>query len=154
MTTDNPTRRQFLQVGGACGVCALCGGLARAGETGEYDFEKLTYCCFECDPEKCPTLKATLEDDVEYKEKTAVEWSKRYEREVSADEVFCYGCRVPEDKMSLLVKRCDVRQCVLDKGLVSCAHCPDLATCQRNLWTSFPDFRKRVLEIQKKVLAG
>jgi hypothetical protein len=156
--TKIQNRREF--IGAACGAgcLALCASGLRAetpsgeGEKKKHDFAKLTYCCFECREDRCPLLKATLSNEVELKQREAAKWRERYGREFAADEVFCYGCKVEPAKQAYNTKACDVRACVIKKGLVSCAHCRELVECQRKLWVNYPKFREAVLAIQKDVL--
>jgi hypothetical protein len=153
------SRRTFLGTAACAGGCALLGALAK-GADGEgqappkksYDFDKLTYCCFACKPEQCPLLKASLNNDPEGKKQTAAEWREKYKREFKPEEVFCFGCKVEPVRLGFNVKNCDVRACVIGKGLVSCAHCRELATCQKALWVNYPKFREHVLGVQKDVL--
>jgi hypothetical protein len=156
------TRREFLEVAGMVGGCLACCPLARsangadatpASETALPDFEKLTYCCYECSPKRCPLLKASLGNDLELKRKTAAEWKTKYGRDFSPEEVFCFGCKVEPARQGEMVKRCDVRACVIDRKLISCAHCGELATCPRRLWVDYPKFREHVLGIRKALLA-
>ena len=137
-----PARRPFRLARG--------GGAGGRGEAP--DFEKLTYCCYECKPEQCPLLKASLANDLQVKQEFAAKWREKYGREFTAEEVFCFGCKVEPARQGYAVRSCDVRACVLEKKLVSCAHCRELADCKRALWLNYPDFRKAVLEIQKRVL--
>jgi hypothetical protein len=152
------SRRDFLGAAGCAGGCALLSSAAArvhgAQEASKktYDFDKLTYCCYECKPEACPLLKASLGNDLEFKRKQAAQWSEKYKREFSPNEVFCFGCKVEAAKLGANVKACSVRACVIGKGLVSCAHCRELTTCKQPLWISYPKFRERVLGIQKDVL--
>jgi hypothetical protein len=152
------TRRTFLGSAACTGGCALLASATASLHGAEeapkktHDFEKLTFCCFECRPELCPLLEASLGNDLEYKKKEAEEWRKKYKRTFAVDEVFCFGCKTEFEKQGANIKACTVRACVVGKGLVSCAHCRDLAACQQSLWVNYPKFRERVLGIQKDVL--
>jgi hypothetical protein len=150
-------RREFIEAGTLTSGCVLLGCLASrvraADETPKksYDFDELTYCCYECKAEQCPLLEASLGNDLEYKKGEAAKWREKYQREFSFDEVFCFGCKVESGRLGFNVKSCVVRACVLGKGLVSCAHCGELAACQKPLWTNYPKFREQVLGIQKDI---
>ena len=154
---DGIGRRGFLGAAGILGGCVAVCPLARAARGADEadpppetlpDFEKLTYCCFECTTELCPLLKASLENDLEYKREKAAEWKEKYGRDFPLEEVYCFGCKVEPACQGEGVKRCDARACVIDRKLVSCAHCDELPTCQRDLWVNFPAFRKHVLGIR------
>ena len=157
--TRSETRRRFLTTATCSGGCLLAPALARRGlfgaegDTKPYDFDKLTYCCYECKPEQCPLLKASLANDAEGKKEIIAKWREKYGRDFTPDEVFCFGCKVEPARQGFAVRNCDVRACVVEKKLVSCAHCRELADCKRQLWVNYPKFREKVLEIQKQVLA-
>jgi hypothetical protein len=144
------SRRGFIEMG-AVGACAfLCPGLA-AGATAEdepetrYVFdETMGYCCAECTPEKC----AWLGNDMEFKKKKALELSERLGRKIAPEEITCSRCRVAADVAFEAIKGCATRQCVMAKGLLSCAHCPELEKCTRGN----PVTRERALAIQRVVL--
>ena len=154
------TRRGFLATTACSGACLLASAVVSKGEEASkaegqrttLDFESLAYCTADCSPERCPFHKASLADDREFKAQVAAKWQKKLGRSVPLEEVFCFGCKVPPAKQGHGVKTCTVRACVVERKLVSCAHCPELATCQRELWTNYQDFRAKVLEIQKQVL--
>jgi hypothetical protein len=151
-------RRDFLGTAACTGSCMLLacftartlGADATADAKKTYDFDKLTYCCFECDRTQCPLLEASLSNDLEAKKKQAAVWREKFGREFSPEEVFCFGCKVEPARQGFAVKHCDARQCVIDKKLISCAHCPELKDCARKLWANYPKFREHVLAIQKE----
>ena len=165
-------RRRFLGATFCAGGCALVGPLAtrltgaeQAPKPKILDFRKLTCCCYECKPEVCQLLKASLSNEERHqlspaqlrtleegKKKAQANWRERFKREFSTDEVFCFGCKAEPAKLGYAVKACDVRACVIGKGLVSCAHCRELADCQRQLWVNYPKFREHVLGLQKQAL--
>jgi hypothetical protein len=153
------TRRGFLATTACSGACLLASAAGARGEErskaegprGAPDLEALAYCSADCRPERCPFHKASLADDREFKSQVAARWQKKLGRSVPLDEVFCFGCRVPPAKQGHGVKTCTVRACVVERKLVSCVRCPELATCQKELWTNYPDFRAKVLEIRRQV---
>ncbi len=158
------TRRDFLTTTACSGVCLLaCHALARGEERPKDeaapgpkpttpDFGALAYCLAECTPESCPLLKATLADDREIKARVAERWQQKLGRRVAPEEVFCYGCKTPLEKQGPGIRACTVRPCVLERKLVSCAHCRELASCQKELWLNYPEHRKRVLAVQRQIL--
>ena len=157
---EDSTRRGFLAATTCSGLCLLAAGLARAQAAQDRetrpalpDFDALTYCCFRCDPQQCRLLAASLADDAAAKKELAKEWEARFGRSFSPDEVFCFGCKVPPERQGHAVSHCTVRRCVLERKLVSCAHCNELATCRKELWLDYPEFRARVLELRAR-LAG
>ena len=80
--TRTTSRRRFLETAGVAGGCLTLRPLLRGDEavvgatstSALPDFTKLTYCCYECRPEQCPTLKATLANDPAAKAKQLEQW--------------------------------------------------------------------------------
>ena len=172
--TTTTSRRGFLEAAGVAGGCLVLCPLLRDDEavagaatstSALPDFSKLTYCCFECKPEQCPTLKATLANDPagkakqleQWREKQPAKvaaWEKAKGRAMTADDVFCHGCREEGDRLGPVAQGCTTRACVIERKLVSCAHCDELETCQKELWVNYPKFREQVLGIRKALLAA
>jgi hypothetical protein len=149
-------RREFLEASVLAGGClALCPLLARAGE-GEtaardererYVFdETMAYCCAECTPEKC----AFLSHDPEIKRQKALELSQKLGREITPEQVTCSRCRVAEEQAFPGIQGCPIRKCVLEKKVLSCAHCEELTTCTRANHLTL----ERALTIQRVVLGS
>jgi hypothetical protein len=118
-------------------------GEGEAAATYVFD-ERMGYCCAECTPEKC----AWLGNDMEFKRKKALELSEKLGRKIAPEEITCSRCRIAANLTPEAIKGCAIRQCVVGKGLLSCAHCPDLAKCTR----ANPVTRDRALAIQRVVL--
>jgi hypothetical protein len=156
-------RRDFVttcfKAGIAC--CALSYGNSLTGQDPlqdqkvKPDPKKLEYCGYKC-PADCPLKKGTLENNLELKKKAyeAFKFKEKYGVDFDADKVFCYGCKVQDKPLGLNVKACTVRTCVIGKGYDCCIQCEGLAKCDKELWTSFPDFRKAVIEMQKRYLSA
>jgi hypothetical protein len=157
-------RREFIVSCFGAGVtcCAMGYGttLAAQGPEGKQDVKpdpkNLEYCGYKC-PADCPLKKGTVENNVELKKKAyeVFEFKKKYGIEFDPDKVFCYGCKIGSDKpLSIPVKACTVRKCVMEKGLDCCIQCVTLAKCDKELWTNFPKFKEAVIEMQKKYQAA
>jgi hypothetical protein len=154
------TRRTFIARGsGACIACCLTMTGSRlfsatGADTGMPDPEKYTYCGYRCTPE-CTLLKASLANDTELKKKTFEEWqiAERYGIEFEAEGFFCYGCKVGEKPKGLLVQKCPIIPCAQKKGFDCCFQCNDLAECDQELWTKYPQHRDFVLDLQKSYFA-
>ncbi len=151
------SRRGFLATS-ACSCACLLAARAVSSQPEDQpgqpklDFDTLAYCCAVCTPEACPLYKASLSDDLEFKKKVAARWEVKLGRPVAPEEVFCFGCKVAPARQGPGVRACTVRPCVLERTRVSCAHCRELASCRKELWINYPDFREKVLKIQKNVL--
>lgn len=152
-------RREFLKTcataGMACcamfmggGLVAACGGEQNADAI---DPKKLNYCGYTC-PKDCKFLKGTLENNVELKKEAHKLWKLKERYNVDFDENihFCYGCKTKDKPEGYVLTKCTVRACAQEKGHDSCIQCDELPTCDKDLWTRFPDFKKGVDEMQKK----
>ena len=91
--------------------------------------KKLIACCgLNC--EKCDAYKATLNNDNILREKTAKLWSKLNNTTITSEMINCTGCRTEGIKTVFCSSLCQVRKCVKNKNLETCAACADLKTCQ------------------------
>ncbi len=118
------------------------------------DLSQYTYCGYQCSPE-CPLFKATKENDTEAKKKVYEEWKmkERHGFDFDPEKVVCWGCKVEDDKIGLILKKCTVRPCAIEKKMESCIQCPDLKACDKELWKNFPDFKKNVEKMQEQYLS-
>jgi hypothetical protein len=154
-------RREFLKSCSQAGLCCgflLCSLNSRAEEEDTEipkekkeppDPEKLTYCGHQCNM-KCDLYKATVENDLELKKKVHKEWQFKEQHGVDfdADIVFCHGCKVEDKPKNLILNKCTVRKCVIEKKLASCIQCKALKKCDQELWTRFPKFKEHIEKIQ------
>jgi hypothetical protein len=149
-------RRDFISKcfrAGATGCVLLCGNSLFAQDPTKLkkeDLKSLTYCCYKCTSE-CPTYKATIKNDPQLKKKVYEEarWKEKYGIDFDPDKVFCYGCKPTDKPLSINVKACTVRSCAIEKGYDCCIECDGLTACDKKLWKSYPDFKAKVLEVQK-----
>jgi hypothetical protein len=153
MTSRPIDRRAFICTGATvCGFC-MCARFPFAAEVGDgpIDPKKLTFCGYTC-PEDCKFLRATLENNLELKKEAWKEWKIEETFGVKFDEAqaICYGCKELEKPEGIVLKRCDVRPCAREKNLEACIECDELATCDKELWTRFPEFHDKVVDLQQK----
>jgi hypothetical protein len=113
--------------------------------------KNLEYCGYKC-PDDCPLKKATVENNTDLKKKAyeIFKFKEKYGVEFDPEKVFCYGCKVDDKLLGINVKSCTVRSCAITKGYDCCIECNGLVTCDKELWKSFPEFKKAVIEMQKK----
>jgi len=154
-------RREFIASGARAGmVCCgilLCPWKATSSfPGGGYDDEKpdpakLNYCGYQC-PQDCPFLKGTLENNVELKKQAYEQWQikERYGMDFDPETIFCYGCKTADKPEGVVLKQCTVRNCVMEKKLECCIQCAELAQCDKELWSRFPDLKTYMIEQQKK----
>ena len=153
-------RREFMKKGfHLCAGCAfvLGGCRSKSDETAEtdanaVDIDKLTFCGYNC--EGCDFLKATQENNFDLKKDVYIrwKWKERLDVDFDPDVVFCWGCKPPMGKpINMFQERCSVRVCSVEKGKKNCVLCDELVACEKELWDRFPDHKKAVIEMQKKV---
>ena len=71
----------------------------------------------------CSVHVAGRRGDTEHLEWIAERSAARRERPVSAEDLACEGCL--SEVRALYCRECDLRRCVLDRGLTRCAQCGD-----------------------------
>ena len=154
-------RRDFLKTGyKACLACTallytsrLKGMEGLFGPDEKPDPGKLNYCGYVCPPD-CKFLKATKENDIELKKEAYKEWKikEKYGVEFNADKIFCWGCKTNDKPIGIVLQKCTVRSCAISKNHECCIECKELENCKKELWDQFPDFKKTVIEMQRKYL--
>jgi len=91
--------------------------------------KQLIACCG-IDCESCDARIATVSDDNVLREKTAVKWREMYNSpNITAESINCTGCRISGVKIGHH-NDCEIRKCVVAKGLETCGACKELETCQ------------------------
>jgi len=131
-------------------------GLAGEGETGDQkiDLAGRCFCGYKC-PEDCTFLRGTLQNDEELKKEAWKEWKieERFGVAFDVDQAVCYGCKSMDKPKGIVLTRCTVRDCAIEKGQDCCIDCDELTTCEKDLWALFPEFKKMVIEAQIKYRA-
>lgn len=162
MKTNSNSRLQFLansaRVLAAGCVLSLCPKSLMAGILSDDEIpdpKKLNYCGYSC-PGDCKMLRATRENNIELKKEAHKEWrlEEKYDMAFDADKVYCYGCKSDKPDAGIVVTNCSVRNCAIEKNYDCCIECNELAACEKEIWTTFPDFHKAIIEMQKRYLAG
>lgn len=92
--------------------------------------KQLIACCG-LDCENCDARIATVRNDDALREKTAREWSVMNNApEITAETINCMGCRADGVKFAFCSHYCEIRKCVHEKGLNTCADCKELDNCR------------------------
>jgi hypothetical protein len=156
MTSETIDRRVFLTGTAALCGCCLCSSLATfAGEGAradvKIDLAKLNFCGYQC-PDDCQFLEGTLKGDVELKKEAWKLWKieERFGVAFDPEQAICYGCKSMDKPKGIVVARCTVRDCAIEKGKECCIDCDELVACDKDLWRRFPDFKKKVVAAQVK----
>jgi hypothetical protein len=74
---------------------------------------------------QCQAYVATQNNDKAKLERLAEEWTKGLGHTFTPDDILCDGCRVPDGRLSAYCATCEIRLCAQQKGMVTCAHCPE-----------------------------
>ena len=85
--------------------------------------------CCGLDCEKCDARIATITNNNPLRKKTAALWSKLNAVTITPDMIHCTGCRMEGAKTPFCDKLCPVHNCVREKGLDTCADCPQMDGC-------------------------
>jgi hypothetical protein len=153
-------RRKFITGIAICGAC-LCSRFpvfateeASAGAEEALDPKQLCFCGYKC-PDDCKFLQATLKNDLELKKEAWKLWKieERFGVEFDPDQAVCHGCKAMDKPAGIVLERCTVRPCAMEKKLESCIECEELQGCDKDLWTRFPKFKEQVIEMRKKYLS-
>jgi hypothetical protein len=79
---------------------------------------------------QCDAYKATQAGDLLALEAIAAKWTKEFNAPgLNADNIQCDGCMTEGRKIGHCAE-CQIRLCALERGLPTCAACPDYA-CQQ-----------------------
>jgi hypothetical protein len=82
--------------------------------------EGTAYCGIEC--RICPAFLATRSSDPESLRKVAEQWSEG-PFVYTADDIHCYGCFAPDDRVMAFCRVCEVRRCGASRAVDTCADC-------------------------------
>lgn len=109
----------------------------------------IAYCGLTCTD--CPGYHATRAGDRQLAQQTAALWSQEFGAEFSAADVWCDGCRA-DGRQSSHCALCKIRQCALELGHETCAHCPDyICETLRDLLAAAPGARQTLSDIRGTV---
>jgi hypothetical protein len=132
-------RRDLIVGGTAFVACCVCRGAgAHASEPPPKSFDMIAYCCLDC--EKCDAYKATVKRDDALRAEVAARW------QMKPEQVECLGCRSAKPLFN-----CTLKKCATKRGLPTCAHCPDFATCRDEQWTRFPKLREAATAMRARL---
>ena len=85
-------------------------------------------CGLDCS--QCEAYTATQADDLLALERVVEKWSKEFGAPgMTTENIQCDGC-MTEGRKVVYCAECGIRGCVVERGLVNCAACPDYA-CEK-----------------------
>jgi hypothetical protein len=74
---------------------------------------------------KCNAYQARLNNDQELRRKTAEQWSRDFHHDFKPEDIDCVGCQAIEGVHVGYCALCEIRACALQRGLATCAACPE-----------------------------
>ncbi|WP_340110657.1 DUF3795 domain-containing protein [Maribellus mangrovi] len=153
-----PDRRRFIKNSSVAGCAILISGKLMAFSFPQEEVpypKKLNYCGYTC-PKDCKFLEASLKNDSSLKKEAYEEWKikDRYGVDFAADKIFCFGCKTADKPEGVVLTNCTVRSCAIENKFDSCIQCKTLKSCEKDLWTRFPEFHKSVIKMQESYLEG
>jgi hypothetical protein len=90
--------------------------------------ELVAFCGFDCS--NCPAYIVTQSGDVEEKKRLAEKWTKATGKKMAPEDIFCDGCNAG-GRLVAYCAECAIRTCAIAKAYPTCAHCPDMPTCDK-----------------------
>ena len=102
------------------------------------DFSMIAYCCLDC--KKCDAYIATQNNDEKLRAKVAKEWKMK------AEELYCDGC-----KSDRALYNCEAKKCAVSRNLPTCAHCDNFPSCDKEIWTKWPQLKEKVEAMRKRL---
>lgn len=98
---------------------------------------------------ECEAYKATQANDPDAIAKTAAEWSKMFNTDIKPEYVWCDGCLAASERKCGHCAECDIRACVMGRGLANCGECDDYACARiRAFFKSVPCAKARLDEVR------
>lgn len=85
--------------------------------------EMLAYCGLNC--MECGAYVATRTNDEDLRREVAVEWSGLYHADIQAKDIRCEGCTTVGGVHFRFCGECEMRRCAMERGLPTCAQCPE-----------------------------
>jgi|SRR6056297_2975508 len=82
--------------------------------------KNIGYCGINCS--KCRIFIATVNNDINEKQKIAEEWSTD-EYPLNKEDTNCDGCRSKGGNIISFCRDCDIRNCVTNRNIDSCFEC-------------------------------
>ena len=89
----------------------------------------IAYCGLDC--ESCEARLATVNDDDALRRKVAALWSELNQVEITPEMINCVGCRIDGVKTPYCESLCPIRRCALQRGVVTCGGCGEMASCEK-----------------------
>lgn len=99
----------------------------------------IVFCGLDC--AQCEAYQATQANDPAWQERIVTKWREEFNApDMSLKDISCDGCRGP--RLGGYCSACPVRACAVERGLQTCADCPDYACTElEKFFTMAPQAR-------------
>jgi hypothetical protein len=104
----------------------------------------LAYCGLDCSA--CPAYLATKNDDDVLRAETAGKWSELYGAERKAGDINCDGCPGDSGRLFVFCGACEVRACVRQRKIATCASCPEYSCARLDAFCAVMPTARTLLE--------
>ena len=84
--------------------------------------KKMTMCGYRCD--LCKAFAPNIRNKDE-REMLSNMWKKYYDLDISAEQIYCDGCRCNKENAKRIDMGCPVRKCVVGRQIDNCGDCND-----------------------------
>ena len=93
-----------------------------------YKMKKIiAYCGLDC--AGCGAYLAMQNNDQALREKTAAEWTKKFNFNFTPEMINCTSCKGDGVQIGHC-SQCGIRKCAVGKGVVNCGVCAEFKTCK------------------------
>ena len=72
--------------------------------------------------------------------KVAKQWK------MDAEKFYCDGCKSEKELFN-----CDAKKCAIARGLPTCSHCDDFPSCDKEIWTKWPELKKKTEKMRRNL---
>ena len=66
---------------------------------------------------------------------------------MKAEELYCDGCKSNRTPFN----NCEAKKCAVSRNLPTCAHCDDFPSCDKEIWTKWPQLKEKVEAMRSKL---
>lgn len=107
--------------------------------------KKISICGLDCGV--CPAYLATISNDDNLREKTVLDWNKKYkdyiQQPITKNDINCLGC-LSSGPLYQHCLECEIRKCGLEKHVDNCGKCQSYKSCEKiaNFHKQVPDAKK------------
>ncbi|MBN2417135.1 DUF3795 domain-containing protein [bacterium] len=110
----------------------------------------ISYCGISCS--ECGAYIATSENDDAKRAEVAASWSKMYGADIAPEEINCSGCSKKSGPHFQHCLVCEIRNCALARGVVTCGQCPDyICTALSRFFEMVPDCKTVLDDIRSSL---